>query len=412
VLARPNDLWLVYFYAPWCGHCKRLAPIFEEVAAAPEVKHIRFGKVDATIEKALSSHYNVTGFPTIAVMHEGRTWEHKGARSRDGLLALLTRMQEPPVKELRTEEDLQSLQSSATGGVAFVLGVSSSPHPIKNMFLEVARTRQHIDRFGISADDKVLSTISPSSPPYVAKVAHREDAIILPSMDVSADKMVEWVMDNRFPQCSMLDRHNFFDVSAAGKPLVTLFLDPASFCQGEKVDCESRELLEDDTNAGVGAAMRALARELEPQKQMRFGIIDGRKWRDFAEDHLISVETMPRLLVIDHKAKTFQVDSPGDAATSETMRAFLGRVRNGEVRVEYEDYRGMPDRWWRKAVSWIPAIGILDFLPRYTFSFIALCTVCYLVYVLMMFEPMNDGYDLELDERPGAPVPRKSSKAD
>lgn len=46
---------LVYFYAPWCGHCKRLAPIFDEVAALPELAGVKFGKVDATERESAHS---------------------------------------------------------------------------------------------------------------------------------------------------------------------------------------------------------------------------------------------------------------------------------------------------------------------------------------------------------------------
>ena len=49
--ANPDALWLVEFYAPWCGHCKRLAPILDEIA--DEVEGVRIGKVDATVETAL-----------------------------------------------------------------------------------------------------------------------------------------------------------------------------------------------------------------------------------------------------------------------------------------------------------------------------------------------------------------------
>lgn len=49
VLHKPLQMWLVYFHAPWCGHCKRLAPVFQEVADEPEVEAVRFGKVDATV---------------------------------------------------------------------------------------------------------------------------------------------------------------------------------------------------------------------------------------------------------------------------------------------------------------------------------------------------------------------------
>merc|ERR1719409_272112 len=66
----PDKLWLVKFYAPWCGHCKRLAPILEKVAEATEPSVARLGKIDCTTEKPLCSRYGVQGFPTLKLLHE------------------------------------------------------------------------------------------------------------------------------------------------------------------------------------------------------------------------------------------------------------------------------------------------------------------------------------------------------
>jgi len=50
---KSNDIWLVEFYAPWCGHCKKLEPEWNE--AASKVKgNVKFGKVDATVETSLA----------------------------------------------------------------------------------------------------------------------------------------------------------------------------------------------------------------------------------------------------------------------------------------------------------------------------------------------------------------------
>jgi len=96
---------MVKFYAPWCGHCKSLAPAWEQ--AATNLKGILpVVKVDCTVEQGVCSRYDVKGYPTLKVFKNKKAIDYNAGRDAKSIVSFATSHIKNNVEKIKDEAGL------------------------------------------------------------------------------------------------------------------------------------------------------------------------------------------------------------------------------------------------------------------------------------------------------------------
>ena len=150
IVFKSKDMFIVAFYAPWCGHCQKLLP--EWNAAASELKDkIKLAKVDATVNQQLAARYNIQGYPTIKIFPPGEKTQsniedYTGPRDSNGivqfaLIKLETYNYVPDIPQLVNNDILKDTCEDRTGICILVLlpHIADSSANERNKYLDYVK---------------------------------------------------------------------------------------------------------------------------------------------------------------------------------------------------------------------------------------------------------------------------------
>ncbi len=184
--------------APWCGHCKALAPEYAKAAGmlADKGSAIKLGKVDATEESSLAETHEVRGYPTLKFFRNGKASEYTGGRTADTIVTWVEKKTGPPAITMDSVEDAKKFVED--NEIAIIGFFSDVEGEAAGTFKDVAGSMDDF-KFGITASSDVGSEYSISGDAIVLFKKFDEGCNDLTESLTDAEEVRKFVAANSLP---------------------------------------------------------------------------------------------------------------------------------------------------------------------------------------------------------------------
>ncbi|KAJ2784098.1 protein disulfide-isomerase precursor [Coemansia javaensis] len=216
-----QELALVEFYAPWCGHCKALAPEYEKAATALKDEGIRLAKVDCTEEQALCEEMEVPGFPTLKVFRDGVPAAYNGTRKEAGIVSYMRKQLLPPLSTLDADSIEKFTKSDRVVVVGFVDGAEAAEYSVLDA---LAKELRDDFTFGV-VTDKAVAEAQGVVVPGVVVYKEFDDGKDVFADEITADALRSFVKTSSVPLLGEISGDNYSMYAQTGLPFGFAFFD-------------------------------------------------------------------------------------------------------------------------------------------------------------------------------------------
>ncbi|KAG8440591.1 hypothetical protein GDO86_006368 [Hymenochirus boettgeri] len=227
-ITRQHSILLVEFFAPWCGHCKKLAPEYE--TAATKLKGtLSLAKVDCTANSNTCNKYGVSGYPTLKIFRDGEeSGSYDGPRTADGIVSTMKKQAGPASVDLRSVEDFEKFIADKDASVVgFFRDLYGSRH---SEFLKAANTLRDSYRFAHTDVNDLVDQYDTNGegivlfrPPRLAN-KFEESSVSFPAHEkIISHKIKAFIQENILGICPYMTEDNKDFIQ--GKDLLVAYYD-------------------------------------------------------------------------------------------------------------------------------------------------------------------------------------------
>ncbi|EAL60756.1 hypothetical protein DDB_G0293378 [Dictyostelium discoideum AX4] len=334
----PTGNWLVEFFAPWCGHCKRLAPVYEELAQLYNVdienSKVKIAQVNCVDNQSVCSKYEIKGYPTIKYFSEGEIKDYRGSRDKNSFITYLDSMSKSPILNIESKEQLkEKLKENKVSFIFISSGSETKDKEILSGYKIVTKQIQDVDcpNFLVVMDSSIIDGsggaddhVIPSSS-ISGKVG--EEPILLVYKDNEYQQyqsnnehglsVNQWVRINQFPLISELTFSNQHMLTVSFKKIVMFVFTKkptTENIQHMKSIASSKQFKSNPTEFG-------------------FTYIVENTFASWISN--FKLERTPALLVFPEKMDIYYYEESIDPLDKSSVLQFLSDVNNNKYSLKY-----------------------------------------------------------------------------
>ncbi|XP_072907690.1 protein disulfide-isomerase TMX3-like isoform X2 [Hemitrygon akajei] len=312
---REDDTWLVDFYAPWCGHCKKLEPIWDEVAAEMHSigSPVKVGKMDATIYAGIASEFGVRGYPTIKLLKGDLAYNYRGPRTKEDIIEFANRVSGPLVRSLTTPQLFDHWQKRHPVFYVYVGGES----PLKEKFFEVASEMIVYTYFFSASEDALPQDITVQELPAVLVF---KDGTYYMYDEYEDGDLSSWVNKERFLGYLYIDAFTLYELADTGKLVVVAVIDG-------KNSSDEHASLKDITH-DVATGYRE-----QFHRDFQFGYVDG---ADYINSVIMDEVVVPSMVVLNTSNQQYFLSETPIGSTEDLIK-FINKIMEGSAEAQGGD---------------------------------------------------------------------------
>ena len=229
-----NPYVLAEFFAPWCGHCKRLGPEFASAADTLNESdpNIKLAQIDCTEERDLCSSFEIRGYPTMKVFKGDASAisDYPGQRDSDAIINYMRKLTLPAVQVFETAKELdEKLEKLAESFILQILPEGAESQASNETFYQIANKYSEAFTFASTSDKKFVDQYAKSSkiPAYVIfrKGEELSDASVYKGKSIDSDfeLLVDFIDVESKPLFGEINGQTYQAYTSSNLPLAYYF---------------------------------------------------------------------------------------------------------------------------------------------------------------------------------------------